>query len=106
MRVCEFPLGEFACAKLKPQKFIPINSHSFLSLFSFPLFLLGKQLFLDISFFKGQWVWIKPPKMSEFATPIGCQIIRFDRGKVLIRNDDGDESWIKPDQVKKNRFSL
>lgn len=54
---------------------------------------------------KGQWVWIKPPKVSEFATPIGCQIIRFDRGKVLIRNDDGDESWIKPDQVKRN-FTL
>lgn len=49
---------------------------------------------------KGQWVWIKPPKVSEFATPIGCQIIRFDRGKVLIRNDDGHESWIKPDQVE------
>lgn len=48
---------------------------------------------------KGQWVWIKPQKNSEFATPIGCQILRFDRGKALIRNDEGDESWIKPDQV-------
>lgn len=48
---------------------------------------------------KGQWVWIKPQKNSEFATPIGCQIVRFDRGKALIRNDEDEESWIKPDQV-------
>lgn len=31
---------------------------------------------------------------------MGCQILRFDRGKALVRNDDGDESWIKPDQVR------
>lgn len=37
--------------------------------------------------------------MAEFTVPMGCQILRFDRGKALVRNDDGDESWIKPDQV-------
>lgn len=59
-----------------------------------------KTLFSFSFFFvKGQWVWIKPQKNSEFATPSGCQIIRFDRGKALIRNDDGEEAWIKPDQV-------
>lgn len=58
-------------------------------------------IFLFHFFFaiKGQWVWIKPQKNSEFALPIGCQIVRFDRGKALIRNDEDEESWIKPDQV-------
>lgn len=37
--------------------------------------------------------------MVEFTVPMGCQILRFDRGKALVRNDDGDETWIKPDQV-------
>lgn len=51
---------------------------------------------------KGQWVWIKPSKNSEFATAIGCQIVRFERGKVLIRNDEEEENWIKTDQVVTN----
>lgn len=68
------------------------------------VFLITINLFISlnvpIQLFQGQWVWIKPQKNSEFATPCGCQIIRFDRGKALIRNDDGEETWIKPDQVK------
>lgn len=67
-------------------------------------------LLIEVFFFvhstKGQWVWIKPQRNAEFATPIGCQIVRFDRGKALIRNDDDEESWIKPEQVKCLIFSV
>lgn len=108
LRVCVWISIRWICMRTSQvnKKFIPFNSHSFSVSF---VFIREITFLLDICAWcelKGQWVWIKPPKVSEFATPIGCQIIRFDRGKVLIRNDDGDESWIKPDQVsKKKRFS-
>lgn len=60
------------------------------------------RFFFSFTFARGQWVWIKPQKNSEFATPIGCQIIKFDRGKALVRFNEKEECWIKPDQIIKS----
>lgn len=39
-------------------------------------------------------VWIKPREEHEFSVPIGCQVIRSERNKTLVRDDDGKEFWI------------
>ncbi|XP_059618501.1 unconventional myosin-VIIa-like isoform X2 [Phlebotomus argentipes] len=49
----------------------------------------------------GDWVWIKPPSNGEFDIPIGCKIVRTDRGKTLVCDDDDQESWVNSDQVLK-----
>lgn len=50
-------------------------------------------------FLQGEWVWVKPQLIDEYAVPFGCQIINFDRGLILVRNSDGHEKWITGDQV-------
>lgn len=48
---------------------------------------------------QNQWIWLKPRTNSEFDIPIGCRILRYDRGKILVKDDDNRESWVTPDQV-------
>lgn len=48
---------------------------------------------------QNQWIWLKSRTSTEFDIPIGCRILRYDRGKILVRDDDNRESWVSPDQV-------
>lgn len=59
-------------------------------------------IFIIIVILQGEWIWIKPQIIDEFAIPIGCQIVKFDRGLILVRNSDGHEKWITTDHVSKS----
>ncbi|XP_055711139.1 unconventional myosin-VIIa-like isoform X2 [Phlebotomus papatasi] len=50
---------------------------------------------------QGDWVWIKPPSNGEFDIPTGCKIVRTDRGRTLVCDDNDHEYWIPSDQVLK-----
>lgn len=39
---------------------------------------------------------------GEFDVPTGCQVLRTDKGKILVRDDEKTEAWIAQEQVIKN----
>uniref|UniRef100_A0A1L8E5D6 Putative myosin class v heavy chain n=1 Tax=Nyssomyia neivai TaxID=330878 RepID=A0A1L8E5D6_9DIPT len=51
------------------------------------------------------WVWVKPSASGEFKIPIGCKIVKTDRGRTLVCDDDGQEEWIPSDFVLKGMHS-
>lgn len=56
------------------------------------------QLFFSL---QGEWVWLNPITAGEFSIPIGCRVLRTDKGKTLICDDEEKESWVTSDQILK-----
>lgn len=50
-------------------------------------------------FFKGEYVWIKPPQDGEFDVPIGAKVLARDAKRIKIVDDDGRESWIPSQEM-------
>uniref|UniRef100_A0A7G3AQY5 Putative myosin class i heavy chain n=2 Tax=Lutzomyia longipalpis TaxID=7200 RepID=A0A7G3AQY5_LUTLO len=51
------------------------------------------------------WVWVKPSSSGEFKIPVGCKVVKTDRGRTLVCDDDGQEYWIPSDQILKGMHS-
>lgn len=46
-------------------------------------------------FAQGEWVWVKSPSQDVYAG----KIVRTDKEKTLILDDDNQEQWISNNQV-------
>lgn len=48
---------------------------------------------------QGEWVWVKPSTKDFYDLPFAGKILRTDKEKSLILNDDDQEVWISTNQV-------
>ncbi|XP_055836486.1 unconventional myosin-VIIa-like isoform X1 [Episyrphus balteatus] len=49
----------------------------------------------------GEYVWINPSKKDEFAVPTAARIIRTDKEKTFVCDDEGRQFWIPSSQILK-----
>ncbi|XP_055919890.1 unconventional myosin-VIIa isoform X2 [Eupeodes corollae] len=49
----------------------------------------------------GEYVWINPAKKDEFSVPTGARIIRTDKEKTFVVDDEGRQFWIPSSEVLK-----
>lgn len=49
----------------------------------------------------GEYVWINPSTKDEFAVPTAARIIRTDKEKTFICDDEGRQFWIPSTQILK-----
>lgn len=52
-------------------------------------------------FNQGDWVWVSPSTSGEFDVPYAGKIIKLDRNRILLMNDNGQETWIKAADIMK-----
>ncbi|XP_065072621.1 myosin-VIIa-like isoform X2 [Ochlerotatus camptorhynchus] len=49
----------------------------------------------------GEWVWLAPKKIDEFEVPYAGRVLRTHSGQTLVVDDDGQETWVKDNEVIK-----
>lgn len=47
-------------------------------------------------------MWVRPHTQNEFDTLVAGKIVRLDRNKVLLMNDEGRENWVSPEEIVKS----
>ena len=48
---------------------------------------------------QSEWVWVKPSTKEIYDLPFAAKILRTDKEKSLILDDDDQEVWITNNQV-------
>lgn len=61
--------------------------------------------FCLLSNIQGEWVWVKPATKDVYDLPFAAKILRTDKEKSLVLNDDGQEIWISNQQVSNLRWN-
>lgn len=61
--------------------------------------------FVCYRIFQGEWVWVKPATKDVYDLPFAAKILRTDKEKSLVLNDDGQEIWISNQQVSNFRWN-
>lgn len=46
-------------------------------------------------------MWVAPTNQGEFDVPFAAKIMKLDKNRILILDDDGMETWISPKVVVK-----
>ncbi|KAL5279589.1 hypothetical protein ACFFRR_003901 [Megaselia abdita] len=49
----------------------------------------------------GELIWVKLDVKDEFDVAVGCQVIRTDKTKTYVRDDDGKEFWVPNGSIVK-----
>lgn len=60
-------------------------------------------IFQSNLFRQGEWVWVKPVTKDIYELPFAGKVLRTDKEKSLVLNDDDKEVWVANSQVSNKR---
>lgn len=57
-------------------------------------------------FRQGEWVWVKPATKDIYELPFAGKVLRTDKEKSLVLDDDDKEVWVANSQVSNKRSGM